>query len=470
MACDISNLNILIDEGDTLNISFPNETFSNTTIFQLKKQISLETSYEIENQTLLYNHTVLENIHTFIEYGVTADSFLLLITKDSSYLFVINGTSKVITFTFPNFIFSQLTVSKLKSEIKNRENIHEKLQHLCFNGNVLEGDRTIGEYGIETNSTLTLVTDFVECIFIKTFTGKTITITLTNKIISQTTVMELKTLIKRNELIPTHKQCLILSGKELRNEFTLGKYGIKTNYVLHLIVLDPIQTQACCLFVNTSNGDKIEIVIPIKTFPRTTVRELMSKIEHKQGIPFHSQSLYFAGKKLEINNFLSHYNIINKSVVDLQLNICNKGNYSNHTVPLEFSEIPFEERLDQIDVTLFAPHWRVVREGVNFRGCCYNSNCFANNKIVYVQKGFYISTEGVCVLNNEISHLECPICSHNLDKKSIHGVGIYKCKLEVRVKKKGKNKLIYRTDSKDSFKFATYNEAINDCIITVKPI
>ena len=472
MACGI--LNILVVDGDNIFISFPNEIFPNSTILQLKNRISFETGYEIESQTLLYNNRVLENSCTLLEYGITADSYLLL-ANDSNLLFVnIRGTDKVMTFTFPKILFSDLTISELKFGIKNRENILENTQLLYLNGNILEDARTVGEYGIENNSCLTLVTECVEYIFVKPFTGKTITIPLTNKIFSQTKISELKSIINRNQLIPKDKQRLIFSGKELRNENTLGDYRIQPKYTLHLIAYNPMQTQIS-LFVKTSNGERINIEFPIKTYSQATVKELISKIELKEGTPLDVKSLYFTGRKLENTKLLSHYNIVNRSVLELVFNASREVNYSNDIAPLEFSEMPFEENLDEINMCLFAPHWRVVREGVNFRGRCYNSDCKANNKIVYIQKGFYESTEGVCVLNNEIAQLECPICNHILDKKSIHGVGIYKCRLEVKAKKDGKDKLIYTIESRDNFKFAACNrnKTINDydCIvIIVKPI
>ena len=465
MAFRVSNLIILSDGGDdNILVSFPNEIFTNTTVLHLKEQISVETGCEIESQTLLYNNTVIESIHTFGFYGITRDSYILL-SRDSVVLFVsICGSDKMLTFIFPEMEFASLTISELKFEIQNRENIPENKQRLWCNGILLENG-TMEEFGIGTNSNITLVTDCVQCIFVKTFTGKTITIIITNKQFSQTTISDLKAKIERNEFIPTNKQRLIFSGRELRNGNTLGYYDIKPKYLLHLLELNSI---SMCLFVHTSNGKEFQIEFPIQTFQLSTVKDLISKIEQEKGIPLNSQSLYFSGKMLENNTFLSHYNIVNKSVVELKINT----RHSNDSTPLEFSEIPFEEKFNQINVSHCSPHLRLVGEGINFRGRCSNSDCEANNKIVYVQKGFYESTDGVCVLHDEIGHLECPICNHMLDKKSIHGVGIYKCRLEVKTKREGKYELNYATESKDSFKFAPCgtNGTIGECVIVVKPI
>ena len=222
MAFRVSNLIVLSDgDGDNILVSFPNEIFTNTTVLHLKEQISVETGCEIESQTLLYNNTVIESIHTFGFYGITRDSYILL-SRDSVVLFVsICGSDKMLTFIFPEMEFASLTISELKFEIKNRENIPENTQRLWCNGILLENG-TMGEFGIGTNSNITLVTDCVQCIFVKTFTGKTITITITNKQFSQTTISDLKAKIERNEFIPTNKQRLIFSGRELRNENTLG--------------------------------------------------------------------------------------------------------------------------------------------------------------------------------------------------------------------------------------------------------
>ena len=302
---NLITFHVKTSSGKTITISI--NPYS--TIAEVKRIIQEKKGFTLKQQRLLLLEEELEDHKTLKEYKIKPESILILIIVKVFNVHVKTISNEIYQKILNISINTYSTIQSIKLAIQNKEGIPIEQQKLLLKGEPqeLEDHKKLKEYKIESDSTVYLIIIDLLFVHVKTFSGKTIIISVNQ----YSTILEVKTAIQIKEGIPIEQQRLLLEGEkleELKDHKTLINYKINSDNTIFLI-------PANLLFVRVKISSSKIITISIN--PYSTIAEVKRIIQEMEGINSNIQEIVFSGKHLEDHKAVKDYKIVSDSILIL---------------------------------------------------------------------------------------------------------------------------------------------------------
>ena len=265
----------------------------------IRKQVDIST----EQQQLVHADTTMRDDKRYKESTI----YLIQQLSSKSYnVYILNSSAcQIKQMMMCLKVGTDFTVQNLKCFIPAKGGIPPQQLQFIGCSQLLEDGKALSCYESKDSVTLEVLESPSFAIFVKTLTGKTITV----EVERNDKVESVKSIIYSKEGIPPKQQQLFLSGKHLQNQRTLSHYGIEKDNTLNMSL-------------GLKGGMWISVKISGKTITlelndSVTVEELKHEIQNKEGIMPHRYYIAFDGKKLSDKKKLSDYNILSGDTLHL---------------------------------------------------------------------------------------------------------------------------------------------------------
>ena len=316
---------IALPDQDTLPIWVNREH----TVSALKDQIARRRNIPADIQELFFTRQRLEDDRTLESYIIEENHMLHLHITTPEVLelsVVLSRSDKTIHLQKA----SNYTMWEVKQDIFKLEGIDPAHQVLFYNGSELDDSKKLRKCNLQNGAILNLdvvapITSTINSstpvttapakprgllLFVKTLTGKTITV----NILAKDTVADLKQKINEKEGIPINQQCLIAAGKQLADTDDINTIGVQNHSVLHLVLRVPSRVPLS-LEVQTPSGENVTVDSNVAD----TVNQLKGTIEVEKGFDAAQQVLLYDGVVLEGNRTLGSYSFSGGEQLQLQM-------------------------------------------------------------------------------------------------------------------------------------------------------
>jgi len=209
-------------------------TTKTTDVSNLKKSIKtkINNNVSLEDMLLVYNNNKLTDEKNLNSYNIKEMAVLFLV-----YLAEVSPSIEIKILGDNSTIYSNVKLDKkvvdLKKDIENKTAIKVENQKLFCKNIILEDQKELKSY-FSTNSNIyiTLISETNMLIYVKTLTGKTISIRVRPDML----VFEFKEIIHYLQGIPSDQIRLIFGGYQLEDGKTISYYNIQNESMIHLIL------------------------------------------------------------------------------------------------------------------------------------------------------------------------------------------------------------------------------------------
>ena len=323
-----SAVHLIFREGDTFEVyvdapsgqSYVYEVDPKDSVDQLKNRLRDKEGIPCEIQQFFFEDVALQSDCSLRDSGITAGSTLRLsVDQDRSTQVFISMPSHG---TFPLWVSSDQTVLRLKEMIAEKRHIVPELQELYFARNLLEDDKTLRHYTIESNHMIHVSLVRPPLLqFTVTMQGREDVVQCEEH--ANQTVQDIKQVLSKKLNVPIYRQQLFLGGCELEDRQKLSECGITNGVNLDLVSQSGIladqakEASKAVLFVKTLTGKTVMVEVE----PTDSVLSIKEQIMAKEGVAIDHQCLICGGRILDNEMTVSDCGMQNQSMLHLALRV-----------------------------------------------------------------------------------------------------------------------------------------------------